>query len=58
MKFILSIGKDWRSDGEKWIKTSCGWERIRQLESILDHINTEYLAINMFKLTFILVFEI
>jgi len=35
------LGKDWRSSGEQWIKTEHGWERIKVLECILDHINSQ-----------------
>jgi F-box protein 25/32 len=35
------LGRDWRSEGEKWIKTEQGWERTKVLECIPDHINSE-----------------
>jgi len=33
------LGKDWRSNGDEWIKTEQGWERIKVLECILDNLN-------------------
>lgn len=33
------LGKDWRSNGDEWIKTEQGWERIKVLERILDNLN-------------------
>ncbi|RNA34332.1 F-box only 25 isoform X2 [Brachionus plicatilis] len=36
------LGKDWRSNGEKWIRTDQGWERCKALESILNGLNIEY----------------
>ncbi|CAF0708856.1 unnamed protein product [Brachionus calyciflorus] len=36
------LGKDWRSSGEKWIRTEQGWERCKTLESILNDLNIGY----------------
>ena len=33
------LGKDWRSCGDRWIRTENGWERSKVLECILDNLS-------------------
>jgi F-box protein 25/32 len=42
--------KDWRSSGEKWIKTENGWERLKVIECFLFNLNKGYLILFKFLL--------
>lgn len=33
------LGKDWRSQGDQWIRTEFGWDRTKALEGILDNLS-------------------